>query len=685
MNHDEISLLQFLKQNLKFLFHNRIVFILIAIMFFFLDVYCLKSVVPKDYCVIINISYDSIPEPFIKLSWEKDTNAIYFICKKLKNDKEWTYLDKLYGNDVSYTDYDIEIGIAYEYGVKKFSIPNEGYGYVYAGINCPLTEKRDKCLLLIDNTIAEELKDELEIFKNDIRGDGWTLVSKEVPRTEVFDSLSVETIRNLIIEEFETEPYKLKSVILFGRIAVPYSGEYAIDGHAPQHYGAWAADVYYSVLNNRWSDSLDSTVVADRIDNHNIPWDGKLDQTVIPDSAKLQLGRIDFFKLTDYTESEVELYRNYLSKNHKYRHNIVPPVRKGIIEDSLRIYSGTAFSANAWAEFSNLLGADNVSEGKYLTTLQNSNYIFSYACYSGGYNSVYRIIYSDQFANKNLKGVFTGFFGSWMADWDVDKNLLRSAIASKETMLCSFWPGRPFWHLHHMGLGETIGYSTYVTMNNRATYLSVADDGTRQIHIALMGDPTLRLHYFDPPKKLKLDTTYAIGTWNYIKFSWDKDENVLGYMLYRYLEDINSIQKLNINLYTATSFIDSSVIKGKNIYLVKAVRLEKSNTGTYYNSSQASYLTVDYPSGVNDANKEEEFEIIPNPAENHTIIKHNLVGSLPFKIRIFNLLGEDCTEKVIQTSYNDYIRLDLSALPKGSYYIKADTPYSKYSKLLQVW
>ena len=50
-----------------------------------------------------------------------------------------------------------------------------------------------------------------------------------------------------------------------------------------------------------------------------------------------------------------------------------------------------------------------------------------------------------------------------------------------------------------MGLGETIGYSTRLTMNNSTLYQNQSNLFTRAIYIALMGDPTLRMDPVAPP------------------------------------------------------------------------------------------------------------------------------------------------------------------------------------------
>ena len=63
------------------------------------------------------------------------------------------------------------------------------------------------------------------------------------------------------------------------------------DGHV-EHSGCWPADVYYAVDYDQWTDTITNTD-ATRIENKNVPGDGKLDQTRIPAKVNYIMGRID--------------------------------------------------------------------------------------------------------------------------------------------------------------------------------------------------------------------------------------------------------------------------------------------------------------------------------------------------------------------------------------------------------
>lgn len=95
-------------------------------------------------------------------------------------------------------------------------------------------------------------------------------------------------------------------------------------------------------------------------------------------------------------------------------------------------------------------------------------------------------------------------FGSWCGDWDHQDNIVRSVLATPTYGLAAVYTGVPHWFLHLMGLGETIGYCARLTQNNTnpGLYQTQVNDSANMIHVALMGDPALRLHPVAPGSSL---------------------------------------------------------------------------------------------------------------------------------------------------------------------------------------
>src|SRR5436853_7008052 len=121
--------------------------------------------------------------------------------------------------------------------------------------------------------------------------------------------------------------------------------------------------------------------------------------------------------------------------------------------------------------------------------MQSQDYLWTYACGGGGYESCDGVGTSDDFATRDVRAVFSIFFGSYSSDWDEESNFLRAALGSGSilTATCS---GLPHSFYHHMAMGHTIGYSTRLSQNNNFGGLySPQTVATHQVHLALMGDP----------------------------------------------------------------------------------------------------------------------------------------------------------------------------------------------------
>ena len=159
-------------------------------------------------------------------------------------------------------------------------------------------------------------------------------------------------------------------------------------------------------------------------------------------------------------------------------------------------------------------------------------------------------------------------------------NFLRAALASGTT-LTNAWAARPNWEFHPMAIGYPIGYCARLTQNN-AGYSYVPGFGNRQVHVALMGDPTLRMHMVAPPTDLSIveENGHAV-------LSWEAAPDALsGYNIYRKRSVENMYELVNPAPVSATSFTDSCLVFGESYdYYVKSVKLETSASGTYFNES----------------------------------------------------------------------------------------------------
>src|SRR5258708_34979523 len=108
-----------------------------------------------------------------------------------------------------------------------------------------------------------------------------------------------------------------------------------------------------------------------------------------------------------------------------------------------------------------------------------------------------------------------------------------------------------------MGLVEPIGYSVRLTQNNgtNGLYQNQSNNAAGLVHVALMGDPTLRMQVVAPAANLASQTNSG-G----ISLSWSASpEAVAGYHIYRATNAAGPFARLNDSLVGSTSYTDGNV------------------------------------------------------------------------------------------------------------------------------
>ncbi|WP_020539192.1 T9SS type A sorting domain-containing protein [Lewinella cohaerens] len=447
-----------------------------------------------------------------------------------------------------------------------------GMGLIYSGIEIPAIHDRGRCLIAIDDTLAVPLQIEIDQLILDLTMDGWFVDTINVSR-----SLGVVDVKALIQAWYNDDYTNSQALLILGRVAVPYSGNSAYDGHT-NHQGAWSADTYYAEMDGNWTDSFVNNTTPSRDQNKNIPGDGKFDQTAIPGLVEIEVGRVDFHNLPAFTDDEIELTRNYLNKNHEFRIGNKDIPRRAIIENNFASFD-EGFGQSGWRSFVPMFGADNVSSGNYDVVLDTAAYLCSYACGPGSYSSAGGIgNTANLWASKDIQTVFTMNFGSYFGDWDSQNNFLRSALASGD-VLTNAWAGRPVWHLYRMALGKHIGFCA-MESQNAMSFNYNQGFGAHSTHVALMGDPTLRLHPMKPAANLLL--TFTDGD---MHLSWEASiEAENGYFVYRKTNDGD--WEILSEFLQQTTFVDPCIQPFTDYtYMVKATRLENTGSGSYYNTS----------------------------------------------------------------------------------------------------
>jgi hypothetical protein len=500
------------------------------------------------------------------------------------------------------------------------------FGHIYAGIRYPGPEQWGTVLLLVDASVADSLVAELGRLELDLIRDGYRVCRRDVPH-----GTPAPAVKDLIVAECQSDP-AITTLFLFGGITVPYSGD--VRGAHANHYGAWPADVYYAEFDGPWTDSTVNNTTASRPQNHNVPGDGKFDQTFLPSDVDLQVGRVDLSRMPAFTDSEAGLLRRYLDKDHAFRTGEIDIRRRGLIDDNVGEGSGTAYACTGWRNFTAMFGSASTRARPWLPTLEENGYLCAYGCGGGSYTSCAGVATTTDFATLTMHTVFTMLMGSYFGDWDSQNNLMRAALGSAEYPLTCCWAGRPPWHFHHMALGYPVGYSTRMTQNNHTLY--TIGYGGRQIHTALMGDPTLRLHPIKPPTGLSLE---EIPTGS-VRLSWSPpDDSVVGYHIYRSETVRGSFDRLNPALIEDTTYVDGTPVGGWDVYMVRAVKLETTGSGTYLNTGAGAIDSIEVTAGVEPGLQGIYLRNSPNPFRAGTSITFSLASPGRVILQIHDVAG----------------------------------------------
>jgi hypothetical protein len=536
-----------------------------------------------DQAVQVSATVQTNP-PLIALSWPAITNALsYDVYRKSRDAASWgTAVAALGAAATNYADTNVVAGVGYEYRISKADTSYGGEGYLYSGIQMPLVENRGTVVLVVDETQASALTLELARLQQDLVGDGWTVIRHDVARTN-----SVVSVKALILADYLADTNNVNTVFLFGHVPVPYAGDIYPDGH-PDHEGAWPCDGYYGDMEGAWLDTSVNVTVASDPRNYNVPGDGKFDPDspndyFFPTNITLQVGRVDLCNLPAFALPETELLRRYLNKDHNFRDQRIAAQRRGLIDDNFGVGVGEAFAADGWRNFAAFFGASNTfTTSTWVATLTNQSFLWGYGCGPADYVLSQGVTSTAELAASDPQVVFTMLYGSYFGDWDSTNDLLRAPLATPTYTLTCAWAGRPHWQFHHMGLGETTGFSARVAQNNNGTLYNTSY--AQFLHIALMGDPTLRMFVVAPPSGLTVSTNPAGG----FNLQWTPSPDAIaGYAVYRATNAAGPFTRLSTGLLATNRFSDPS--NSAAVYLVRAVNLEVTASGSFFNSSQGIF------------------------------------------------------------------------------------------------
>lgn len=611
-----------------------------------------REYTPIDYTVRIESESVYIPNYSIKLKWRSTTDSLHYTLKKRElNNPVWSTINiNLY--DTSYIDNNVVFGSVYEYRVEnKIDSFKTAYGYIAVGDS--ITEKQSKKLIfLADGTMYKTLQTGIDNYRLSLAADGYKVYFATVPRSEKFDTAKIRITKNIIDSIYLN--YGADYILLFGRVPVPYAGDAAVDGH-PDHIGAWSADAYYGIISDKWTDSVVDAYSGKELRNHNVPLDGKFDQSTIVDSVRIRVGRVDMYNLKVFSEKESDLLNTYIYKAINYNNNIYKIPNKALIDDRLGTWMEDILATESIMNDNALFEKRNIHYDSLQTALQRDTFMFAYCCSLGLADSLEWVFSSVYFDTTAANSVINTFIGSYMGDWDSKNNILRSIIASEPFALCSYFGGRPFWFLHTMGLGETIGDAYLRSINNDITgYLSNGLYGMQGMHVALLGDPTTRMYRLTPPLNVQFKRID-----NKVNISWDYDDNdILGYEVYKSNTDNSEFIKISNDWFGEKFFNYLETDNDTNsIYIVKVVKMQNTPSGSFVNRSIGAF--ANYLLNVEDDIKSDDKSC--NVSINKNTIIANSINNIDL-VEVFDIRGNLLYTESIN---NTHFTKELNNLSRG--------------------
>jgi hypothetical protein len=126
--------------------------------------------------------------------------------------------------------------------------------------------------------------------------------------------------------------------------------------------------------------------------------------------------------------------------------------------------------------------------------------------------------------------------------------------------------------------------------------------------------------------------------------------------------------KANTTPVTGTSFTDTKPLNGNNVYMVRALKLQQSASGTYYNMSTGVIDSAKINTGIRTENTP-VLTLYPNPSNG--VVNMRLPAAVNNgMLRVIDITGKQVFAERLTANANTLKTLDLKALNKGVYLIE---------------
>lgn len=613
-------------------------------------------------------------ENAIQLNWPDDPYATSWEVKRRSEDT-LVSLATVTFPDTFFIDRNLDSAAAYTYIIYKRNAQGPiGFTTIQAGNSFGPQHSYGSILIAIDKPLYQKIKFEIDRFTADLRAEGWHPIIQFVDR-----SSSPKKFKSDIRALSADSSLNLTTLLLIGNSPVAYSGNIAPDEHR-EHRGAWPADVFFADLDTNWTDyqlNLDTAEIA-RTENYNLPGDGKFDQSYLPSDVELMVGRIYLDNLPVFNEDRSALYKRYFDKNHAWRNGLTPRKLTGAYEnhwaEDNRFLS---FTSNA-LRLSPLI-TETYGEKPLADSLKN-HHLFAFGASGGKYDALNRILTSADFATDTFHVDFFGLIGSYFVDWDSENSFYRAPMAGFDPCLALFWAGRPNWYLHEFAAGQPLGLSVKSTQNARFNINPAVDPSfyQRMVHIALMGDPTLRLYHHEKVTNLNITTNNDNKSHD---LEWNP--NGEGSFIYRKALRDTFFQLIATVGPETSTYTDTNALPDSAIYGLRSFRFENGRSGKFAVHSAIVSDSVAGFSNCMDAfpTSLSHLSVFPNPADDYFTIKWKHPGN--GIIRLIDLTGRQAYQVKAEGSEGE-IMMTTDNLHKSIYIILLENEHTVLRRYIRV-
>jgi hypothetical protein len=159
---------------------------------------------------------------------------------------------------------------------------------------------------------------------------------------------------------------------------------------------------------------------------------------------------------------------------------------------------------------------------------------------------------------------------------------LRAPLGTANYGLAAGWAIQLIWRLESLGLGQPLGDGLLRTQNDTVQIFAFSN-----IHLELLGDPTLRLQVTAPVTNL-----VATPNGNNVSLTWNGLETGTSFHVYRSTGGLDgSFGRLTTVPLTGTSYTDVNAPGGAKLYQVRALKLLTTGSGSFTNLSQGIFVS----------------------------------------------------------------------------------------------